>query len=125
MTAKMMALVVFSGDASDPDAAAEELRSAGYTIHRLPPNHPTLCHPLDDFIEVTIDTPDDTDRVTDILWYEVEPIAHHYGGVCMEVGRIGADHYPFKDLFSDSRWTRDHDDLLSSIVPRASTDKRR
>jgi hypothetical protein len=43
----------------------------------------------------------------------------------MEIGRIGEDHYPFKDLFSDSRWTRDHDDLLSSTVPPASTDKRR
>jgi transposase len=34
-----MALAVFSGDLNpDPDAAAEELRRAGYTVHRLPPN---------------------------------------------------------------------------------------
>jgi hypothetical protein len=60
---RLMALAVFSGDLNpDPDAAAEELRRAGYTIHRLPSHHPILCHPLDDFIEVTIDAPDDTDK---------------------------------------------------------------
>jgi hypothetical protein len=122
---KLMAQVVFGGDDSDPDAAAEEMRRLGYTVHRLPPNHPTLCHPLDDFIEVTIDAPDDANRVTDIICREVEPIADRYGGLCMEVGAAGEDYYPFKDLFSDSRWTRDHDLLLSGIVPPASTYKRR
>ncbi len=53
--AKLMASVAFGGGSNpDPDSAADDLRSAGYEVFRMPDKHPLLCHPLDDHIECVI-----------------------------------------------------------------------
>src|SRR5262249_42919083 len=98
----IMALAVFSGDLNpDPDTATDELRKAGYIVNRLPDNHPLLAHPLDDFIEATIEACDD-EKVIDAIGREVDGIADRYGGLCMEVGTIDRSYVPFADLFRAS-----------------------
>ena len=96
MTVKLMARLAFASDLDDcdPDTAAEELRKAGYTVHRLPDDDRRRYHPLDDHIEVTIDGADD-EKIIDAIRREVDGIADRYGGLCLEVGAIGQDYIPF------------------------------
>jgi hypothetical protein len=57
---KLIARGVFSGELNpDPESAAADLRRAGYEVFMMPDQRPLLCHPLDDFIEATIDGPTD------------------------------------------------------------------
>jgi hypothetical protein len=111
-TTKLLAIVAFSGEFGDPeftndperdcdldpDRAAEELRQAGYEVHRLPKKYfGRLYHPLDDFIEATIPGPDDP-RVIDAVMKQVQAIVWQYGGCCDECGPMEPDHLPFADL---------------------------
>ena len=76
MATRLMGGLVFCGglEECDPDSAADELRKAAYTVHRLPANHAILCHPLDDFIEVTIEAHDD-EKIIATIEREVDGIA--------------------------------------------------
>ena len=99
---KLMAYVAFGGDCKpDPDTAADELADAGYTVHRLPPNHPILFHPLDDHFECVIEGTAD-DRIIDAVMREIDDIVDQYGGMCIGCGPIAADYVPFGRLFEDS-----------------------
>lgn len=92
---KWMLRVVFSGDMPecDSDFAAEELRRAGYVAHRLSPNHPSLTHPLDDFIEVVINNPGDR-KIIDAMYDEVQSIVDHHAGDCIEQALVEDDYVP-------------------------------
>jgi hypothetical protein len=113
MMIKVWALVVFSGELDpDPDAAAEELRHAGFEVHRLPKKYRALLdHELDDFVEATIDAPaglsppgltvtDFDAKILSATMREVGHIVSQYGGCCEECGPISTDEYrPFEDYF--------------------------
>ncbi len=98
ITTKLMARVVFCGDLDldpDPQAAAAELRPAGYTVHRYPDEYQKrLAHPRDDFLEAVTDGPDDFGVIRAIM-HEVGVIADRYGGFCEECGPIDATYVPF------------------------------
>jgi hypothetical protein len=97
-----MVYVAFGGGSDpDPDSAADELCQAGYEVHRMPANHPILCHPLDDHIEAVIAGAND-DRIIEAAMNEVSGIVDRYGGAVIEWGVIGLDYVPFKDLFADT-----------------------
>src|SRR6516162_5182436 len=113
MTTKLMANVAFSGDFGDPewraaywpdveldvDAAADELRKAGYEVYRLPDKYGgRLAHPLDDFLELRIEGVDEY-KVMVAIMDEVNAIVSRYGGLCDECGPIEPDRTPFADLF--------------------------
>ena len=113
VTTKMLvAIIVFAGGFGDPDftndlerdfdvdpdRAADELRQAGYEVHRLPKKYSArLTHPLDDFIEATIPGPDDP-SVIDAVMKQVQAIVWQYGGCCDECGPMEPGHVPFADL---------------------------
>lgn len=118
---RLMLRVAFGGEFGDPeyeltkakgeeweqildvDAAAAELRRAGYEVFRMPEKYGgLLAHPLDDFIEAhTHIEGADNDKVIDALWNEVDAIVSKFGGLCWECGPIEPDHVPFADLFPD------------------------
>jgi len=101
MTA-LMALAAFGGDMRelDVDAAADGLRKAGYRVYRLPGKYSTLlAHPLDDFIEAHTEG-DDSDKVIEAIFDEVNGIVDPYGGYCMECSVVERDHVPFVDIFA-------------------------
>jgi hypothetical protein len=110
---RLMASVAFAGDFGDPeythdaqrdctldvDAAAAELRQAGYEVFRLPDKYGGhLAHPLDDFLEAHIEGVDCT--VIDAIRNEVETIVAKYGGYCYEWGPNEPNHVPFVDLLN-------------------------
>src|SRR5215467_1131537 len=115
---KLVAIIAFSGNFADPeftndpelacdldpDRAADELRQAGYEVHRLPKKYfGRLSHPLDDFIEATIIITGSYDlSVLDAVWEQVQAIVSPYGGDCAECGPV-EDHVPFGDLFKKPR----------------------
>jgi hypothetical protein len=100
---KVMALAVFSRcDELDPDAAADALRKAGYTVQRLPPELSAQMLDLDEFIEAHIEAPidgRDDNTIIDAIWSEVDAIVNRYGGEVAEGGRIGPEHVPFVEHF--------------------------
>ena len=82
---RLMVYVAFGGcsdlphlEPPDPDTAADELRRAGYVVHRMPTNHPILCDPLDDHIEAVIAGAND-DRIIEAVMNEVSGIVDRYG----------------------------------------------
>jgi hypothetical protein len=108
----LMAKVAFSGEFGDPewttadwpeveldvDAAADELRKAGYEVYRLPDKYGgRLAHPLDDFLELRIEGVDD-DTLMKAIMDEVNAIVDRYGGLCDECGPIEPDRTPFADF---------------------------
>jgi hypothetical protein len=112
--AKVVALVVFSGNFGDPgyvndpecdivldsELAAVELRQAGFEVTPLPDRYGgLLCHPLDDFLEAAIMASPDWETCCHIM-DAVEAIVAKYGGCCHECGPVEPDHEPFADLFS-------------------------
>jgi hypothetical protein len=104
---RLMVYVAFGGcsdlphlEPPDPDTAADEMRRAGYEVHRMPANHPILCDDLDDHIEAVIGGADD-DKIIDATMREVAGIVDRYGGCVIEGGAIGPDYVPFKELFKD------------------------
>ena len=104
MNAKLMALIAFAGDDSelDVDRAADELRLAGYEVFRLPAKYGgRLLIPLDDFIEVHVEGPDDT-KIIHAVMDEINAIVDPCGGCCMECGAIERDHVQFAELFEDA-----------------------
>lgn len=73
----------------DVDAAAAELRQAGYEVFRLPEKYDgRLSHPLDDFIEARTEGPDDH-KILDAMRHEINAIVCKYGGDCYEWGFSG------------------------------------
>ena len=103
MTAKLMALLAFAGDSEgiDVDRAADELRRAGYTVHRLPDSiRRRISVSGDDFLEAHLEGSDDP-KVVDAMEREVDAIARKYGWDCVESGPIERDHVPFAELFED------------------------
>jgi hypothetical protein len=94
MTERLMARLVFDSD-SDLDLPAEELRKAGYEVHRMPMRDLLRYHLDDDHIEAVIAGPF-ADKIVDAVWREVEDIAHRYGGMCLEVCTIESDYIPFE-----------------------------
>jgi hypothetical protein len=86
MAERLMARLVFDSD-TDLDLPAEELRKAGYEVHRVPID--------DDQIEAVIAGPFE-DKIVDAVWREVEDIAYRYGGMCFEVCTIESDYIPFE-----------------------------
>lgn len=116
MTTKLVARVAFGGGLGDPefthdvernceldvDAAAAELRQAGYEVFRMPDKYSVLlAHPLDDFIEAIIEGPDD-DKVIGAVFEEVNSIVDKYGGLCDECGPVEPDYVPFVDLIREA-----------------------
>ena len=104
---RLMVYVAFGGcsdtpwlDPPDPDTAADELRRAGYEVHRMPANHPILLDDLDDHIEAVIEGTDDR-KIIHATMREVDGIVDRYGGCVIEGGAIGPDYVPFKELFED------------------------
>jgi hypothetical protein len=99
----VLALAVFSGALRDldVDAAAEDLRKAGYTVHRMPSEFVLrVCHPLDDFIEATFDIDAYADDKTlDAIRAEVDAIVDPFGGLVDEWGNVPRNRKPFSDLF--------------------------
>jgi hypothetical protein len=110
---KLVAIVAFSGEFGDPeftndperdcdldpDRAADELRQAGYEVHRLPKKYfGHLYHPLDDFIEAMLPGSDDP-TVIDAVWKEVQAIVWQYGGDCTECGPREPDYVPLDHLW--------------------------
>jgi hypothetical protein len=93
MNLKLVALVVFDND-SNPNAAAEELRQAGYEIfYELGNYGGRLVYPTGDFIEVRVDIarPEDPEAIFNIArkaYDEVDAIACRHGGVCAECGLV-------------------------------------
>src|SRR5262249_27612385 len=80
MKARIVGHIAFGGDceACDPDAAADALREAGYTVARYPLKYRvTLLHPLDNIFmvwrEVPISNPD-IERVADVVWDQINNI---------------------------------------------------
>jgi len=111
-TTKLVAIVAFSGEFGDPeftndperdcdldpDRAADELRQAGYEVHRLPKKYfGRLYHPLDDFIEAMIPGPDDPGVISAVRKH-VNAIVWKYGGICDECGPREPDYVPFAHL---------------------------
>jgi hypothetical protein len=91
---KLTANIVFSGESEglDVDAAAAELRQAGYEVLRLPDEYRgRLSHPLDDFIEAHIECADDPEVMIAIM-NDVNAIVDKYAGLCLECGRVERDH---------------------------------
>jgi hypothetical protein len=79
---KLMAFTAFSGECEglDVDAAAAELRRAGYEVFRLPDEYRgRLAHPLDDFIEAHIECADDREVRIAII-KDVHAITRRTGG---------------------------------------------
>ena len=114
----MMASIAFSGEFGDPewtndpkfdirldvDAAAAELRQAGFEVFRLPDKYrgrmksSGQTHPLDDFVEVRFDGANDPDVMN-----EINAIVQKYGGDCFARGPIEPGEEPFADLFAEDR----------------------
>jgi hypothetical protein len=80
----------------DPDRAADELRQAGFEVHRFPRRYwGRLAHPLDDFLEVTCPDPG-IPEVVDAIWDQIEAIVSPYAGYCDSCGTVERDGYvPF------------------------------
>jgi hypothetical protein len=105
----IMAQVVFSGNYPyDSDGAAEALRKIGYTVHRMPASHPTLGHPLDEFIEAIIAGPPGPppnvpppllEKLLFALMREVGAVAKRFGGWCEQCGQVEDDYVPFTATF--------------------------
>ena len=79
----IFALCIFSGGLpqTNPDAAAEALRAAGYQVFRLPPElKATLEVEGDDFIEIRREGDDDDDDSIDAMWTDAERIVSPFGG---------------------------------------------
>jgi hypothetical protein len=107
--------VVFGGDVDpDPDAAAIDLRLAGFEVARMPDRlRPFVYHPRDDFLkaykDVTIDV-DDRMQTSSVVMDDIEKIVDQYGGYCMECGAEPPDYDPereFDDMFTTDKggWT--------------------
>jgi hypothetical protein len=89
----------------DPEAAADELRRAGYKVFRLPTAlHPIRGLPLDDHIECLIEGPDDS-KILEAIVNEINAIVGPHGGMCIECGPVGADYVPFEELTAPRRRT--------------------
>jgi|SRR6516165_693140 hypothetical protein len=89
---KVLAKIVFSWDDDDPDSAIEELRRAGYAVHR------TLDVGIDgcDFVEAIIDGSND-DKIRDAIWHEIRSILERHGGLLEETLMVDEKEYvPFK-----------------------------
>src|SRR6516225_7268967 len=94
MTERLMARLVFDPD-SDLDLPAEELRKAGYEVHRVPYSERLRYGLDDDHIEAVIAGPF-ADKIVDAVWREVAAIADRYGGMLLEVCTIESDYIPFE-----------------------------
>jgi hypothetical protein len=94
MAAKLMARLVFDSD-SYPDLAAEELSTAGYTVHRMSAGDLRRYSLLDDHIEAVIAGSAD-DKIMDAVWREVEDIIRPYGGFLFEIRTIDSGYIPFE-----------------------------
>jgi hypothetical protein len=98
MTAKLRARVVFSGNLNpDVDAAIAELRKHGYKIER---RYPPVEHPLDAFLEVEFDEPNN-EAAVDAIWDQIDSIVDQHGGMAEEVYKFGQDYIPHLRLVTD------------------------
>ena len=75
------ALCIFAGDLpqTNPDAAAEALRAAGYQVFRLPPELNNSEVEGDDFIEIRREGDADDDSIH-AMWTDAERIVSPFGG---------------------------------------------
>jgi hypothetical protein len=92
--------IAFSGDLDpDPDAAAVDLRKAGFTIIRLPARfRPRLYHPRDDFLQAVIGgTITDEEKTVGAVMHELNAIVSDYGGDCSECEVLPLDEVPSFD----------------------------
>jgi hypothetical protein len=103
----MMASIPFSGEYGDPEftnvnAAAAELRQAGFEVFRLPDKyHSLMAHPFDDFVEVRFEGSDDPDVHPDHYCDVINAIVSKYGGDCIEWGPIEPGDSLFAGLFAE------------------------
>jgi hypothetical protein len=91
------ALCIFSGNMpkSDPDAAAEALRAAGYQVFRLPAELNKSEVEGDDFIEIRREG-DADDAAIDAMWADAQRIVDPFDGGVDCVGPASEE--PFNDL---------------------------
>ena len=90
---KVLAKIVFSWADDDPDSAIEELRRAGYTVHRY--IGPDATHGYD-HVEAIIDGSAD-DKIMDAIWNEVRSIVDRNGGLLEEILTVDEkDYIPFE-----------------------------
>jgi hypothetical protein len=90
---KVLAKIVFSWEDDDPDSAVEELRRAGYTVHRM-----SSELGLDSYenVEAIIDGSAD-DKIMDAIWDEVQSIVDRNGGLCDRILTVDEkDYVPFE-----------------------------
>ena len=95
------ALCIFSGNMpkSDPDAAAEALRAAGYQVFRLPPELNNSEVEGDDVIEICRDGDADDDAIN-AMWADAQRTVDPFGG---DVDCVGAaSEVPFVELLAPS-----------------------
>jgi hypothetical protein len=95
---KLTARVAFGGDLNpDVDAAIAELRKLGYKVER---RYPPVLHPLDAFLDVEFDEPNN-EAAVNAIWNQIDSIVDPHGGVCDEVCKFGRAYIPHLRLVSD------------------------
>jgi hypothetical protein len=94
-TVKLMVHLVFGLD-DDADAAAKDLRKAGYIVHQTSAADRCRYGLTDhDLIEAVIVVPDD-EGITDAVLLEVETIIRPHGGFFYELSEIDDGYIPFE-----------------------------
>jgi len=94
---KVLAKIVFEWGDDDSDSAIEELRRAGYAVHRWSPEAGIDGY-VDgyDFVEAIIDGSAD-DKIMDAIWHEVRSIVNRNGGLLEEILTVDEKEYvPFE-----------------------------
>jgi hypothetical protein len=98
----LSALCIFAGDnpQANPDAAAEALRAAGFTVFRLPAELHNSEVPGDDFIEVHKEGDEDAADAIHVMWGDARRVVDPFGG---DVDCVGpASEELFLDLLGPS-----------------------
>ena len=120
---RMVGHVVFGGEVDpDPDAAAIDLRLAGFEVARMPDRlRPFVYHPGDDFLkaykDVTVDV-DDRMETASVVMDDIQKVVEQYGGDCMECGAEPPDYDPEREF--DDMFTTDNM-MLDAILKRGPT----
>jgi hypothetical protein len=95
---KLIARPVFAGDLNpDVDAAIAELRKYGYKVER---RYPPVDHPLDAFLDVEFDDPNN-EAAVNAIWRQIDSIVYPHGGMCDQVCKFGQRYTPHLRLVTD------------------------